>query len=117
MPGDSDGAIKPFGQAPRNAIYTSSALKACNSVLRRRRRRRLYLKRQAGCTQISKKGSPRTALLHRISAGNAGADYWPARSYSLGGAAASALADGVTLQLSGFGSDLQMVAPVSSSTD
>ncbi|WP_292607939.1 hypothetical protein [Mesorhizobium sp.] len=100
--------MEPFGQAPRNASYTSSALKACNRVLRRRRRR-LYPK--------SKTGGPKTALSHRISAGNAGADYWPARSYSFGGAAASALADDVTLQLSGFGSDLQMVAPVSSSTD
>lgn len=63
------------------------------------------------------KGQPEDHPSHRISAGNADADYWPTRSYSLGGAAASALVDGVTLQLSGFGSDLQMVAPVSSSTD
>jgi hypothetical protein len=35
----------------------------------------------------------------------------------LRGVAASAKANGVTLQLSGFGTDLQIVAPVSSSTN
>ena len=37
--------------------------------------------------------------------------------YSLAGMSASALADGMTRQLSGLGTDLQMVAPVSSSAD
>ncbi|PAQ06668.1 hypothetical protein [Mesorhizobium temperatum] len=72
---------------------------------------------QAPAVPKKQDGRPKTALSHRISAGNAGADYWPARSYSFGGVAASAMADGVTLQLPGFGTDLQIVAPVSSSTD